>query len=242
MDRPRQLWAWLVPLVLAAAGFGLVTSAATADGTDLRAGPVRLADLVRQQERVVAAQTRAERSLRARVTALTAGVASEEAPVAAARRRTAAMAGPAGLTPVAGPGVTVILDDAPRRALGAVAPGHPTPDDLVVHQQDVQGVVNALWVGGAEAMTLMGKRVVSTTAVRCVGNTLLLQGAVYSPPFTVAAIGDPARLRAALDADPAVSIFREYVSVYGLGYTVNSFTDRDLPAYDGPLDLRHVGA
>jgi uncharacterized protein YlxW (UPF0749 family) len=58
--------------------------------------------------------------------------------------------------------VTVSLDDAPRRE------GRPlvsdNPDDLVVHQQDVQAVVNALWAGGAEAMTLMGERIISTSA------------------------------------------------------------------------------
>ena len=101
-------------------------------------------------------------------------------------------------------------------------------------------MVNALWGGGAEAMTIMGKRVISTTAVRCVGNTLLLQNAVYSPPFTVTAIGDPTRLIAALDADPSVSIFRQYVAVYGLGYTARQSLAVTLPAYDGPLDLRHA--
>ena len=81
--------------------------------------------------------------------------------------------------------MTVALDDAPPQARSRpLPPGipSPTPDDLVVHQQDIQGVVNALWAGGAEAMTLMGQRVIATTAVRCVGNTLLLHGAVYSPP------------------------------------------------------------
>ena len=67
-------------------------------------------------------------------------------------------------------------------------------DDVVVHQQDVQGVVNALWRGGAEAMMVMDQRIISTSAVRCVGNTLILQGRVYSPPFTVTATGDPALL------------------------------------------------
>ena len=56
-------------------------------------------------------------------------------------------------------------------------------DDIVVHQQDVQAVVNALWSGGAEAMMVMDQRLISTSAVRCVGNTLILQGRVYSPPF-----------------------------------------------------------
>ena len=92
--------------------------------------------------------------------------------------------------------VTVTLDDAPRADQRSDLAAGARPDDLVIHQQDVQGVVNALWAGGAEAMTIMGQRVVATTAVRCVGNTLLLHGRVYSPPFVVTAVGDPARLRA----------------------------------------------
>ena len=119
-----------------------------------------------------------------------------------------------------GPAVTVSLDDAPRR------PGRPAlsddPDDLVVHQEDVQAVVNALWAGGAEAMTLMGERVVSTSAVRCVGNTVVLHGRVYSPPFVVTAVGDPAALRDALSVDPGVAYFQSFVDRFGLGYAVRT--------------------
>jgi len=43
-----------------------------------------------------------------------------------------------------------------------------------------------------------------------------------------------------LDADPSVSIFRQYVAVYGLGYTARQSLAVTLPAYDGPLDLRHA--
>lgn len=244
--RPRR-WRLLVPVVAAAGGVVFATSAVTARGTELRAGPTRLADLLAQQERTLADQAAEERSLRAEVTERTRRVAAEELPVARARTEAEALAGPAGLTPVRGPAVTVSLDDAASvrpspapltPARGGAPPPTARPDDLVVHQQDVQGVVNALWAGGAEAMSIMGKRVVSTTAVRCVGNTLLLANAVYSPPFVVAAIGDQARLVAALDADPDVSIFRQYVAVYGLGYAVTRAAAATLPAYDGPLDLR----
>src|SRR6185437_12861986 len=113
----------------------------------------------------------------------------------------------AGLTALRGPGLTVRLDDAPRRADGS-RPAGARPDDLVVHQQDVQAVVNALWAGGAEAMTLMGVRVIATSAVRCVGNTLLLDGQVYSPPFEIAAIGDQVRLQRSLDDTEGVALFR----------------------------------
>jgi uncharacterized protein YlxW (UPF0749 family) len=142
------------------------------------------------------------------------------------------------LTAVRGPGLTVTLDDAPRR------PGAPAasanPDDLVVHQQDLQAVVNALWNGGAEAMTLMGQRVISTSAVRCVGNTVILHGRVYSPPFVVSAIGDTRRMQQALTAEPGVTFFRTFVDRFGLGYSVRTDKNLRLPAYDGPLELPHV--
>jgi uncharacterized protein YlxW (UPF0749 family) len=229
------VWRTLVPLTVGVAGLVLTTSATTARGTDLRAAPTRLGDLVDAQERANARLVQTERRLRDEVAAATGEVAQHAQPVAAARQHAAALGPAAGLTAVHGPGVEVALDDAPT-ARGA-RPAGASPDDLVVHQQDVQGVVNALWAGGAEAMTIVGKRVVSTTAVRCVGNTLLLQGAVYSPPFTVGAIGPVSRMTAALDADPDVSIFRQYVAVYGLGYRVTTFPEQRFPAYDGPLDM-----
>ena len=51
-------------------------------------------------------------------------------------------------------------------------------------------MVNALWSGGAEAMTIQGQRVISTTAVKCVGNTVVLHGIPYAPPYVISAIGN----------------------------------------------------
>ncbi|WP_248838467.1 DUF881 domain-containing protein [Frankia sp. AgKG'84/4] len=150
------------------------------------------------------------------------------------------LAGPTGRAAVHGPAVTVELDDAPpARRRGPFPPGvrAPGPDDLVVHQQDVQAVVNALWAGGAEAMTIMDRRVTAQTAVRCVGNTLLLRGEVFSPPFRITAIGGAAALRARLGDDPQVRIYQQYVAAYGLGYRITETADARLPAYDGPLTL-----
>ena len=92
--------------------------------------------------------------------------------------------------------LTVTLTDAPPNATAQV-PGvpEPQPNDLVIHQQDLQAVVNALWEGGAEGIQVMDQRLISTSAVRCVGNTLILQGRVYSPPYKVTAVGDQEALQ-----------------------------------------------
>lgn len=142
-----------------------------------------------------------------------------------------------GLTEVTGPGVTVALSDAvPPDPL----PDGMTGDDYIVHQQDIQGVINAMWRGGASGVTVMGVRLISTSAVRCVGNTVILQGRVHSPPFVITAVGDPAALQAALSADPSVQIFRQWVELVGLGYQETTFAKETLPPYSGPLTMKYA--
>ncbi len=142
----------------------------------------------------------------------------------------------AGLTPVSGPGVSVTLDDAdPPDPL----PEGFTGDDYIVHQQDVQGVVNAMWQGGASGVTVMGKRLIATSAVRCVGNTVILQGEVHSPPFVIEAVGDPQRLKDALAADESVAFFRDWADLVGMRYEEVYPGTLTLPAYTGPTTMLH---
>lgn len=219
------------------AGVLFATSAETSGGTDLRAGRrLDLTELIAEQERGVAAQDERLRRLQGEVVALQERVGAGDAEVAAAQAAADALAPDVGLTAVHGPGLSVALDDAPTTVDGTLPVG-ARANDVVVHQSDVQAVVNALWAGDAEAMTLMGQRIIATSAVRCVGNTLLLHGRTYSPPFTVAAIGDPQRLRDALDASRYVALFREAVDAFGLGYDVGDLEDVTMPAYDGPLGV-----
>jgi uncharacterized protein YlxW (UPF0749 family) len=232
----------LVPVTAGAAGLLLAVTAVTARGTDLRSSrTLQLSELVARQQRTIADLAGQEAALRSRISAATALAAVGNRRVQAARADADRLAPAAGLTAVRGPAVTVSLDDVPRDEQRRDLAAGAQPDDLVIHQQDVQGVVNALWTGGAEAMTIMGQRVVATTAVRCVGNTLLLNGRVFSPPFVLAAIGDPAAMRRSLAADRAVQVFQQYVAAYGLRYHQTTSGRVTLPAYDGPLEVAHAG-
>lgn len=239
--RPRlpRGWGLLVPVAFGLAGVLFATSAEVSRGTDLRSsGNTSLPDLIRAEQRRVEASTARVEALRRSVEALTAPAALGDERVAALNRQSAALALNAGTQPVRGPGLRVTLDDAHLPSI----PDGFTGDDLVVHQQDVQAVVNALWAGGAEAMMLMDQRVISTSAVRCVGNTLILQGRVYSPPYSITAIGDSSTMRSALDDSPEVTIYRQYVDALGLGYDVSTRRNVTMPAYAGSLDLLHASA
>ncbi|MGV8979245.1 MAG: DUF881 domain-containing protein [Cellulomonas sp.] len=222
-----------VALVLALAGMMFVANARLAQGTDER-HPQNLADLATVEEARVARLQGEVVTLHSEVDQLTAKQA----------RLTGLQIGSpgagydvaAGKVAVTGPGITVSLTDAPAEARN-LPKVHP--DDLVVHQQDLQAVINALWAGGAEAMSLMDQRVISTSAFQCIGNVLSLQGRRYSPPFVVRAVGDPKKLRAALAAAPAVQIYLQWVDAVGLGWKVTTAQDPlNLPAYEGLTELK----
>lgn len=142
-----------------------------------------------------------------------------------------------GAVPVSGPGMRVALSDAPS---SMEVPQGLTVDDLVVHQQDLQAVINAFWEGGAEAMTLQGQRVTPMTAFKCVGNVLLLHGQVFSPPYVVEAIGDPNALNEALNNSEAIDIYKQYVAAVGLGWESNAKDELHLPAASNTSSLKYA--
>ncbi len=107
-----------------------------------------------------------------------------------------------------------------------------------MHQQDIEAVLNALWSAGAEAIQMQDQRIIATSAPRCVGNTLLLNGRTYSPPYTLAAIGDPAAMQAALDAAPLVSVYKQYVVRFGLGYSERVSPDLQIVGAGDPGRMR----
>jgi uncharacterized protein YlxW (UPF0749 family) len=228
----RAPWSWVVPAVCGLAGLLFATSARVSRGTELRSPEsANLAGLVRVAEQKVAAGSVRLAAVQRAVSAATDKAGRDNSAVAAVQARSKPLLAPAGLTAVQGPGLLVVLDDARS------VPSDPGVDlnQLVVHQSDLQSVVNALWAGGAEAMTVAGQRIVATSAVRCVGNTLLLNGRVFSPPFRVLAIGPAQQMQDSLDRAPGVTLFKQAASYYGLGYTVESQDAMQLPAYAGPI-------
>ena len=96
-----------------------------------------------------------------------------------------------GLTDVTGKGVIIQLDD----AKSVTANWLGDPNDMIVHDNDIISVVNELKNAGAEAISINGQRIVNTTAITCVGNTVMINGEKVGAPFTIKAIGMPETLK-----------------------------------------------
>lgn len=240
--RERNTWRLVAVVVFVVAGVLFVTSSLVSGGLDLRASSVTDLDTVVRQQR------QRTDALQQQVTQLTRDVETlgksvDDAQVANLQRQVAELRGPAGFEKVRGPAITVVLSDAPKEDIDkAVERSEVTADQLVVHQQDIQAVVNALWAGGAEAMTLQKQRVISTTGIKCVGNTVVLHGVPYAPPYEITAIGDLGSLRASLDSSEYIDGYKTYVEAHNLGYDVSTDSDATMPAYDGSSDLRYAKA
>ena len=136
-----------------------------------------------------------------------------------------------GLVAAEGPGLIVTLDDSKERESPS-----GNLNDLVIHSQDVQAVANGLWAAGAEALAVNGQRVVPTSAILCVGNTLLINGTVHSPPFRFTALG--ADLRGAFTGDPLVERLAEDADRFKLGFKVEDRDRVGVPAYTGTSKVR----
>lgn len=137
----------------------------------------------------------------------------------------------AGLTDVYGPGVTVTLQDAKsENATGPI-------ESQIIHDSDVRSVVNELLAAGAEAITINNERVVSTTPIRCVGPTILVNNTRSSTPFVIKAIGDPAGLENALNM--AGGIVSE-LKAWHIGVDIQKSDRIDMAAYNGTVSFKHL--
>jgi uncharacterized protein YlxW (UPF0749 family) len=239
MDQPRRsAWRFCVPLVCLLAGLLLAATHGVSGGSEIRRSDApRLVDLVREAQQSVDRLTAERDSLAATMDTHHGGSPGADAALAAITNRSAKLAGDAGLDPMRGPGLVVTLTDAQRDAEGRF-PRDASPDDLVVHQQDIEAVLNALWSTGAEGIQMQDQRIIGTSAPRCVGNTLLLNGRTYSPPYVITAIGDTAAMQAALAASPLVTLYKQYVVRFGLGYTEEPRAAVQLVGHTEPVRMR----
>ncbi len=229
------------PVIVLLSGGLFAVSAANSEGTDLRPG--RYTDLASLVEAEV--EERAElqdrvSTLKEQVDRLTEQV--DDADVRRLRQEIDGLRDPAGLEPRSGPGVTVVLSDAPDELVEQAAEDDLVVDPWVVHQQDIQAVVNAMWAAGASAVTIEGERVITTTGIKCEGNAVQLQGVPYPAPYEIQAVGDPEAIEAALDADPAVSGFRADAAdpEIQVGWDLEVEDLVEAPAYEGLQDITYA--
>lgn len=138
-----------------------------------------------------------------------------------------------GLTAVRGPGAIIEIADSQR-----VVPPGENPASFIVLADDLRDIVNALWASGAEAIAINQERLVTTTSIYGVGNSILVNSAFLQPPFQVQATGPDGLLARFLESQAFLGRVSQRISVFGLEFATASVDELELPAFVGSTRFR----
>jgi uncharacterized protein YlxW (UPF0749 family) len=121
-----------------------------------------------------------------------------------------------GFGAVQGPGVKVVVDDA--------------PDGTLVADRDLRPLVNGLWSAGAEAVSVDGQRLTARSAIRNSGDAIRVNNRSLSPPYVILAVGDPDTLQADLMDTTSGLVFRATAQHFGFPWSMDNEDHLELPA------------
>ncbi|MFI1098664.1 DUF881 domain-containing protein [Streptomyces sp. NPDC020917] len=139
----------------------------------------------------------------------------------------------AGATPVSGPGVRLVVDDAKEASQGSTGGPRESSsfsDTGRVRDRDMQRVVNGLWASGAEAISINGQRLTALSAIRAAGEAILVDNKPLAPPYTVLAIGDGKRLSSTFQDSADGQYLQVLKDDYGIRASIGVQDKLDLPA------------
>ena len=225
--RATRSTAWSLVAVVATCALlaGAIAQHAHGEPSD-QAQRVKLAQQVTALQAEIQAKKAGVRALNTDISTLQA----EQLPSSenAQLQRAQVAAGATGLT---GPGVVVTCDDAPQ-ARG---------DDQRVADGDLRVLINGLWESGAEAISINGQRLTTTSAIRSAGSAITVNYTSLTAPYRIVALGDPTGIPGRLASGPAGAWWSYLHTNYGLVWSVSSAKKLSLPA-STVVTLSHASA
>ncbi len=231
MERGHQLG---FPIVVVLLGF-LVSTGFVQERLREQQIPSRrqeLQALVRERQADVRALAAEVAELSDRLAGMQDRLARDSSQVRAVVEETEELRAPVGMAGARGPGVVVELADSPR------APSTRAESaDFRIQDVDLQLVVNTLWHAGAEVVAVNGRRIVTTTAIRQAGGTILINYRAVASPYRVVAIGDADALHDRMTRSEVAERFGVWTEIYGLRFSVRRVGDASVPAVGGVSEL-----
>ena len=217
------------------AAFGLLVATAAVqtarNAEDQAAGRQSLVTQVRAESEQLDARRAWIRSLREEIDSLQTVFLEASSQGRSLSARLARLGAVTGTEAVTGPGVKVVVDDAP----GAVSVQQRVLDE------DLRKLVNALWLSGAEAVSLNGHRITSVSAIGFAGSAITVNKVSLARPYTVLAVGNPDTMPARFVDTEHGSDWLDLHAVYGLEFNMTSEESMRLPALRRVV-LRHATA
>lgn len=245
-ERPDTVWVWQVTALSLVLGALLALAMATTNRIRNSGMPgprfgVTGAILASSREKNEELQTEIK-DLRKRLGDFEKSVENESKSMALLKKELEEIKLLSGLAAVEGSGIKITLRDSTETRLPNLSPEEL--EGYLVHDQDINGVINELKAAGAEALAISGadpknmQRLVVTTTARCVGPVAIINGAQLSAPYTIYAIGNPKDLHGAMEMPNG------YIENRGLKllkmYTIEESEHLVLPEFSGTFSPKYA--
>lgn len=133
-----------------------------------------------------------------------------------------------GLTKLNGPGIILTLDDGKSKVVN---------EDTIIHASDLRDVVSVLWANGAEGIAINNQRIVISSAIDCIVNTIMINNVRLSDPFRIEAIGPASRMFNSINNSYYLLNLRDRKNKDDIFFNLETNSDITLPIFDGSLEV-----
>lgn len=143
-----------------------------------------------------------------------------------------------GLTELKGEGFKIELDDSPF-----IDRENIEPDEAgIVFAADIRDIVNLLRAHNVEGIAINDQRVIATSSITSVGNTVLVNNSNLTPPFTITAIGDYGSFVMRFSETGTLADLQKRVKENGIQFRIDPQNHVILPIYNGQFRLKYLTA
>ncbi|PIU43573.1 MAG: hypothetical protein COS97_00315 [Candidatus Nealsonbacteria bacterium CG07_land_8_20_14_0_80_40_10] len=131
-----------------------------------------------------------------------------------------------GLTELRGKGVVITLDDSAQ---------FPASSNSIAHAADMRDLVNFLWTQGVSGIAINNERIVASTSIDCIVNTVMINNTKMTTPFVMSVVSDNKDLKGYIEKNDNLTSIWQRVKNEGLKFAIIESDNIILPVYKGSL-------
>lgn len=141
-----------------------------------------------------------------------------------------------GLEVIKGPGIEISLED----GLDSRKGGDEMASPYLVHAGDLRDIINILRAADAKGISINNQRILATTSIISVGNSILVNNVNLAPPYTISAAGDQEILFRRLRDAKVLPDLKQRIADEKIKMSVQDKSFLIIPIYNGSFRTKHI--
>lgn len=141
-----------------------------------------------------------------------------------------------GLEMAKGAGVEITMND----GLFVNREGADTISQSLVNASDLRDLINLLRSTKVDAISINDQRVIASSSITSVGNTILVNNYNLLPPFNIVAIGDADLIMQRLEDSASLPDLQKRVSELKIQFSAKKVAHLVTPVYNGNLSIKLI--